>query len=73
MNVNALENFFSRFGRELRHGKLQIAHADAAQPGEAPVDGKARQPASRRANPRGMRQTAGYGSNQPVFQSFLHR
>ena len=73
MNVDVLENFFPGLGGEFGERQLEIAHADAAQAAEAPVDGKgeagrpAGAPAARHAA-----QTAGYGPNQPVLQSFLH-
>ena len=73
VNVNLPQDFFSGFLRELRQGKLKIAHPHAPQPPEAPVNperdaaGKNARYATRQAA-----QAAGNGYNQPILDVFTH-
>ena len=71
MDVDAPQNSFSGFGRELRQGHLEIAHAHAPQPAKAPVDRKGKQPEKNaRHAARHAAQAARNGYNQPILEVF---
>jgi hypothetical protein len=73
MNVDAPQNSFSGFLRELRQGKLKIPHAHTPQPPEAPINPE------RNAAGDEARDAAGHapqavrnGYNDPILEVFPH-
>ncbi len=74
MDVDAAQDFFPGLGREFWESQLKVAHAHAAQPAKAPIDGEGEKAGEQaRGTSRHAAQAARHGHNQPILEVFPHR